>query len=320
MRIGPIDIPGIDGTALWLAPMDDVSDKPFRQVCKRHGADVVVTEFIQSSLLVHGAKRPVKRLEFDNGERPLGIQLYGSALDHLAEAVRIATDAKPDFVDINCGCWVKKIAGRGDGAGLLRDLGRFEQVVHTAIAATHLPITVKTRLGWDAGSIVIEEVARMVEQCGAQALTVHCRTRDQGYSGHADWTQLERIKAATTLPVIGNGDVTTPEHARRMLDTGCDGVMIGRGAIANPWIFAQTKHYLATGEHLPPPTPAERIDECLRHLRMSCEDKGEDRGIREFRKYYAGYLHGLPGLEDLRAQLVRITALEALEERLQRVL
>lgn len=316
MRIGPIDIPGVNGTALWLAPMDDVSDKPFRQVCKRHGADVVVTEFIQSSLLVHGAKRPVKRLEFEDCERPLGIQLYGSDLEHLAEAVRIATEANPDFIDLNCGCWVKKIAGRGDGAGLLRDLNRFRQVVSTAIAATHLPVTVKTRLGWDADSIVIEDVARMVEQCGAQALTVHCRTRSQGYSGVADWAWIERIKAATALPVIGNGDVNTPEDAQRMLGTGCDGIMIGRGAIANPWIFAQTKHFLATGQPSPPPTREQRIAECLSHLRLSCSDKGENRGVREFRKYYAGYLDGIPDLCNLRAHLVRLSTLQEVEDRL----
>ncbi len=318
MRIGTIEIGGVGGKPLALAPMDDVTDMPFRLLCKAHGADLLYTEFIQSELLIHGGKRPTKRLEFDEAERPIGIQLYGSAQNALQQAVGIVEAVRPDFIDINCGCWAKKIAGRGDGAGLLRDLRRFESVVRTVIDAAHAPVTVKTRLGWDDSSIVILDAARLVEQCGAQALTVHCRTREQGYSGRADWLWLERIKQVIGIPLIGNGDLETPEDVKRMFETGCDGAMIGRGAICNPWIFEQAKYYLETGEHLPPPSPQERIGECLRFLEANCRYKGEAWGVLEFRKYYSGLLRGLPGLDALRAELMRLDELEMVQERLMR--
>lgn len=316
MRIGPIDIPGIDGKALALAPMDDVTDMPFRRLCKRHGADLLYTEFIQSELLVHGGRRPIKRLEFAEEERPIGIQLYGSAEEYLREAVAIVEEVQPDFIDLNCGCWAKKIAMRGEGAGLLRDLDRFDRVVRTVVDATQLPVTVKTRLGWDASDIIILDAARMVEQCGAKALAVHCRTRNQGYQGNADWSWLSRIKEVISIPLLGNGDVSTPEDAKRMLETGCDGVMIGRGAICNPWIFEQTKHYLATGMLPPEPAPEARAALCLEHLAESCQYKGEARGLREFRKHYSGYLGTLPEFEEVRRELVTAADRALIEERI----
>jgi nifR3 family TIM-barrel protein len=259
----------------------------------------------------------VKRLEFAPEERPIGIQLYGSAEDMLAEAVGIVEAVEPDFIDINCGCWAKKIAMRGDGAGLLRDLGRFESVVSSVVETSRLPVTVKTRLGWDEDSIVILDAARMVEQSGAKALTVHCRTRNQGYSGEADWRWLERIKKVISIPLVGNGDLTKPEDFARMFETGCDAAMVGRGAITNPWIFKHAKHYLATREHAPPPSPEERVRLCLKHLQDSCAYRGEHRAVKEFRKYYAGYLGGLPGFPELRKELMTMTGLERITNRVQ---
>ncbi len=296
--------------------MDAVSDSPFRQICQSLGADLLYTEFVQSTPLIHGARKTVRKLTFHESERPLGIQIYGGDETVMREATAIAEAAAPDFIDINCGCWVKRIAERGDGAGLLRDLGRFERVVRTVVENTTLPVTVKTRLGWDAEHIVILDVARMLEQTGAQALTVHCRTRSQGYDGEADWTWLERIKGVTALPLIGNGDVCTAEDARRMFATGCDGVMIGRVAIQNPWIFREARHLVDHGVSAPPPTLEEQIAVCLRHLRGLCAYSGEERGVRKFRKWYTGYLAGLPDLEAVQRELVTIDSLAAVERRL----
>ena len=318
MRIGQVEIGGVAGRPLALAPMDDISDMPFRLLCKRHGADLVFTEFVQTSLLVSGGERPRKRLEISEKERPIGIQIYGSDEEGIRAALPLVEEAEPDFIDINCGCWVKKIAMRGDGAGLLRDLVRFESVVRTVVEGTGLPVTVKTRLGWDEGSIVILDVARMVEQCGVCALTVHCRTRKQGYSGEADWRWLERIRGACRIPLIGNGDVTTAEGCKRMLELGCDGVMIGRGAICSPWVFAHFKHYLETGVLLLRPGPGERLACCREHLTSSCAYKGERRGVREFRKLYRGYLGDLPGFGELRADLMELGDLAPLLARLDR--
>ena len=306
MRIGAVDVGPPKGPILALAPMDDVTDLPFRRICKAQGADLVFTEFVQSDQLVHGAKRAEKRLDIAEDERPVGIQLYGSAESRMQQAALRAAEAGPDLIDINCGCWVKKIAGRGDGAGLLRDLAKFESVVRAVVEVSPVPVTIKTRLGWDDDNVVILEVARMVEQCGAAALTVHCRTRKQGYAGEADWSWLARIREATSLPLIGNGDVRTAEDARRMLESGCDGVMIGRGAIHNPWIFAQTRHLLDTGASLPPPDATTRIAMCIALLRETAAYRGEARAVREFRKHYRGYLGDLPGFDALRPELMTI--------------
>lgn len=314
MRIGDI----ILDTPLALAPMEDVSDIPFRQICKERGADLVYTEFTNCEAIVRKVKRSLAKIEITETERPVGIQLYGSNGESLTGAAEIATSFQPDFIDINCGCWVKKVAMRGDGAGLLRDLGRFERVVQSVMRGTHLPVTVKTRLGWDDDEIVIEDVARMLTANGVQALTVHCRTRKQGYAGAADWTWLPKIKAAAPeLPLLANGDIVEPEHVAEVLRLGCDGAMIGRGAIENPWIFAQVKHYLATGERMAEVHVDERIELCIRHLRDNVAYRGERRGVTSFRRYYTNYLKGLRDATRVRVELMGYTEFAPIEARLR---
>ncbi|MDA0334123.1 MAG: tRNA-dihydrouridine synthase family protein, partial [bacterium] len=250
---------------LLLAPMEDVSEHPFRLVCRQLGADMVYTEFVNAEGLLredpNGPRRTSHKLDFTDAERPLGIQIYGASELSMEEAARIATAREPDLIDINCGCWVSNVALRGAGAGLLRDLPQMRQVVRRVRSATHLPVTVKTRLGWDAASIQIIEVAKMLEDEGVQALAVHCRTRAQGHKGDVDYSWIPRIKAAVRIPVILNGDIVSPQTARKAFDdTGCDAVMIGRAAIRHPWLFREIRHHLETGELLPAPTPRERAE------------------------------------------------------------
>lgn len=316
MQIGDINI----DKALCLAPMEDVSDVPFRLLCKEQGADLVYTEFTNCEALIRNVKGAFKKIELDARERPVAIQIYGSAEDSMEEASRIVTDHGADFIDINCGCWVKKIAGRGDGAGLLRDLDKFRSVVESVQRGTKLPVTVKTRLGWDHDNIVILEVAKFLYDMGIPALTVHCRTRKMGYTGEADWSWLPRIKEASPIQLIANGDIETPEHAKQCFDLGCDGVMIGRGAIHSPWIFGHMRHYLNTGELLPEPTLAERIDMCIRHLADSAEYRGERRGCMTFRRHYAGYLKGVRNIAHLRRDLMEFEEVAPIRERLNRFL
>ena len=312
MKIGSLEI----DQPLALAPMEDVSEMPFRLICKRLGADLLYTEFTSSEGLIREIPRTLKKIEFLHEERPIGIQLFGGVETSMEGAVKVAERFRPDFIDINCGCWVKNHVARGEGAALLKDLPHFEKIVKSVVKSTHLPVTVKTRLGWDQESIVILDAAKMVEQSGAQALTVHCRTRAQAHRGFADWSWLEKIKKVISIPLIGNGDVLTPQDVKQMFETGCDGVMIGRGAIGNPWIFRQAKHYLKTGEHLPLPSIQERIEVTLEHLRLSVQYKGPRVGILEFRKHYAGYLRGVPNTAPLRSYLMRMMELEEIEKRL----
>ena len=313
MKIGTIEIE----KPLCLAPMEDVSDIPFRLTCKSLGADLLYTEFTSSEALIRDIKKALKKIEFTESERPLAIQIFGGRETAMEQAAKVVEFAKPDFIDINCGCWVKNHAMRGEGAGLLRDLPRFEAIVKSIVKSTTLPVTVKTRLRWDAKSIVILDVAKMVEAAGAKALTVHCRTRDQRHSGEADWSWLERIKRAIAIPLIGNGDIETPQDAKRMFETGCDGVMMGRGAIANPWIFQQTKHFLATGEIPPEPSLSVRIEKCIEHLTLNVKNKGPVYGVTDFRKFYAGYLRGLPLAAKLRAELMHFTEFNQIASRLR---
>lgn len=293
---------------LLLAPMEDVTDLPFRLICKRLGADVVYTEFVNSDGLVRGSKKTARKMEFLEEERPVGIQIYGGELSAMEGAARLAETYRPDLIDINCGCWVRDVALRGAGAGLLRDLPRMERLVTAVVKAVRTPVTVKTRLGWDAASIRIVDVARMCEQAGVAALTVHCRTRDQGHKGAVDYSWIPLIKQAVTIPVIVNGDIVSPQNVREVFDdTGCDAVMIGRGAVMNPWIFRQAKHYLAGGELLPEPGLEDRIALLKEHLRLSVEYKGERAGVIELRKHYAGFLRGMPHVAKIRNELMQFT-------------
>ncbi|MCA9407008.1 MAG: tRNA dihydrouridine synthase DusB [Candidatus Omnitrophica bacterium] len=314
MKIGHIDI----NNPISLAPMEDVTNLPFRLICKRLGADIVYTEFTSSEALIRDIPRALHKIEVAEEERPVAIQIFGGVERSMEGAAQKAEEFNPDFIDINCGCWVKNHVARGEGAALLKDLPQFEKIVKSTVKATKLPVTVKTRLGWDQENIVILDVARMVEAVGAKALTVHCRVRTQGHQGQADWDWLTKIKKVVSIPVFGNGDVTTPEDVKRMLDTGCDGVMIGRGAISNPWIFKQAKHYLKTGTLLPDPTLEEKIDLCIEHLKLSVKYRGLRYGVVPFRKHYAGYLKGLPNIAQLRSDLMQMVELDQIIDRLHR--
>lgn len=316
MNIGPLQF----DQPIALAPMEDVTDTAFRLICKRLGADIVYTEFTSSEALIRDIPKALEKIQVTDAERPIAIQIFGGVEESMEGATQKAEKFKPDFIDINCGCWVKNHVSRGEGAGLLRDLPHFEKIVTSTVKATKLPVTVKTRLGWDADNIVILDVAKMVEQAGAKALTVHCRTRSQAHKGEADWRWLERIKKVISIPLIGNGDIETPEDVKRMFETGCDGVMVGRGAIMNPWIFSQAKHYLKTGQHLEQPTLKEKIDLCIEHITLAAELKGERNGIIPFRKYYSGYLRGLPDISKLRADLMKLVDLNKIIERLNQFL
>ena len=315
MKLGSIEI----DHPIVLAPMEDVTDLPFRLVCKRLGADIVYTEFVNSEGLVRNSEKTKKKMFFAEEERPFGIQIYGGEESSMEGAARIADELNPDIIDINCGCWVKDVAMRGAGAGLLKDLPKMERIVASVVKATNKPVTVKTRLGWDESSIRIVEVAKMLEGIGVRGLTVHCRTRAQAHKGVPDYSWIPRIKAAASIPVTVNGNIFEPRDVKSVFDeTGCDGVMIGRGAIDNPWIFKQSKEFLATG--IPPQQASidERVALCVEHLRLSIKYKGEHTGVLEMRKHYSGYLRGLPGVAKLRAELMTYTTGDPVIERLAR--
>ncbi len=302
MNIGKIHI----DKPLLLAPMEDVTDMPFRLVCKKLGADIMYTEFVNSDGLVRNNKKTFDKMRFLEEERTFGIQIYGGDENSMEGAARMADSLQPDLIDINCGCWVKQVAGRGAGAGLLKDLPRMERIVSNVVRSTSLPVTVKTRLGWDEQSIKIVEVAKMLEGIGVQGLTIHCRTRSQGHSGIPDYSWIPKVKYAVSIPVFINGSLTEPRQIKEVFEeTGCDGVMIGRGAIDNPWIFSDTKHYFATGEVNPARTLGERIDKCIELLTLSVERKGEKRAVIEMRKFYIGYLKGEANAAKLRNHLMQ---------------
>lgn len=294
---------------LLLAPMEDVTDPSFRYMCKRFGADVVYTEFISSDGLMHEAAKSLRKLRIDAAERPVGIQIYGNRIEPMVEAARMAEAADPDLIDINFGCPVKKIAGRGAGSGMMRDVPLMVEMTRRIVQAVRKPVTVKTRLGWDDESKNIEEIALRLQDVGIAALTIHGRTRAQLYRGEADWTLIGKVKSnpAIRIPIIGNGDIDSGEKAKLMFDRyGVDAVMIGRATYGRPWIFREVKHYLQTGETLPQPSVAERVEIAKEHLAKSIEIKGERVGILEMRRHLSNYFKGLPNFKDTRLKLVTL--------------
>jgi len=304
VRIGTIELGDFP---LLLAPMEDVSDPPFRAVCKENGGDLMYTEFISSEGLIRDAAKSRQKLDIFEYERPIGIQLFGSDIAHMIQSAEIATAAKPDLIDINYGCPVKNVACRGAGAALLQDIPKMVKMTEAVVKATHLPVTVKTRLGWDESTKNILEIAERLQDIGIQALTVHGRTRVQMYKGSADWTLIGRLKEnqRLTIPIFGNGDIDSPQKALEYKNRyGVDGVMIGRAAIGYPWIFNEIKHYLIHGERPAPPDVAERVKATRKHLEFSIRWKGERTGILEMRRHYTNYFKGLPDFKPYRMRLV----------------
>jgi tRNA-dihydrouridine synthase B len=304
VKIGNIELPDFP---LLLAPMEDVSDPPFRAVCKQNGADLMYTEFISSEGLIRDAAKSVQKLDIFEYERPIGIQLFGSDVETMGRCADIASRAKPDLIDINYGCPVKQVACRGAGAALLQDIPKMARMTDAVVRATSLPVTVKTRLGWDDSTKNILDVAERLQDVGIQALTIHGRTRAQLYKGEADWTLIGRVKEnpRITIPIFGNGDIDSPEKAVVYKNRyGVDGVMIGRASIGYPWIFDDIKHFIATGQHRPAPTVQDRVMACEQHLDFSIRWKGERLGIFEMRRHYTNYFKGLPDFKPFRMRLV----------------
>lgn len=292
--------------SLLLAPMEDVSDPPFRALCKENGADVVYTEFISSEGLIRDAAKSIIKLDIYEKERPVGIQIFGANLDSMLKAVDIVEKTKPDIIDINFGCPVKKVVSKGAGAGILKDLDLMESLTKAIVKRTKLPVTVKTRLGWDDSTIKIVEVAERLQDVGCRAIAIHGRTRAQMYKGDADWTYIEKVKnnPRMEIPVFANGDINTPERALQIKNLGLDGAMIGRASIGNPWFFNEVKHFLKTKTHLKPARIGERVEMAKRHLEMAIAWKGEKLGVYETRRHYSNYFKGIPGIKPYRQKLV----------------
>ena len=304
VKIGDIELSDFP---LLLAPMEDVSDPPFRALCKELGADVVYTEFISSEGLIRDAAKSVQKLDIYEKERPVGIQIFGANLDSMIRSVEIVEASQPDIIDINFGCPVKKVVSKGAGAGILKDIPLMVKLTEAMAKHTHLPITVKTRLGWDDDSIKIVEVAERLQDAGAKAISIHGRTRAQMYKGEANWHSIAEVKnnQRMQIPVFGNGDVDSPEKAKLMRDAfGLDGAMIGRASIGNPWFFNQVKHYFETGTHAAPPSIEDRVAVARRHLEMAIDWKGEIQGVLETRRHYTNYFKGIPNFKPLRTRMV----------------
>jgi tRNA-dihydrouridine synthase B len=307
---------------LLLAPMEDVSDPPFRAVCKENGADLMYSEFISSEGLIRDAIKSRQKLDFSEEERPFGIQIFGGDEDAMMMSARICETVNPDLVDINFGCPVKKVVSKGAGAGVLKDIPLMVRLTDAVIKGTKLPVTIKTRLGWDDETKNIEEVAERMQDIGVKAIAIHGRTRCQLYKGEADWSLIAKVKnnPRIKIPVFGNGDIDSPQKALEYKNKyGIDGIMIGRAAIGYPWIFREIKHYLNTKEILPPPTLEERIDVCRKHLYKSVEWKGPIVGINEMRRHYTNYLKGLPGIKEFRYKLVTVKTVEEIDEVLEEI-
>lgn len=320
IKIGQIQLPQFP---LLLAPMEDVSDPPFRAVCKTNGADLMYTEFISSEGLIRDAIKSRQKLDIFDYERPVGIQIFGGDEEAMAMSAKIVETVNPDLVDINFGCPVKKVVTKGAGAAVLKDIDLMVRLTKAVINSTSLPVTVKTRLGWDTDSINIMEVAERLQDIGIKALAIHGRTRNQLYKGEADWTWIAKVKEnpRITIPIFGNGDIDSPEKAVEYRNRyGVDGIMIGRAAIGYPWIFNEVKHFMQTGEHLPPPTIEQRVEVIRRHLELSVKWKGPVTGITEMRRHYTNYLKGLPNIKEYRLKLVTLKTVEEIDEVLNEVI
>lgn len=314
IKIGDIELGDFP---LLLAPMEDVSDPPFRALCKKHGADLMFTEFISSEGLIRDAAKSLKKLDIFEYERPIGIQIYGNDIESMRIATDVTTQANPDIIDINYGCPVKKVACKGSGAGILQDVPKMVRLTAEIVKSTHLPVTVKTRLGWDDKTKYIVEVAERLQDVGIKAISIHGRTRSQMYKGEADWSLIAEVKnnPRMHIPVFGNGDIKTPEKAKLYKETyGVDGIMIGRASIGYPWIFNEIKHYLKTGEHLAVPTMQERLNAVKQHIDFAVRWKGEMVGLLEMRSHYGNYFKGTANFKDYRSQLVRKDTLEEINE------
>ena len=318
-KIGNIDLGAFP---LLLAPMEDVSDPPFRRLCKMHGADMLYSEFISSEGLIRDAIKSKQKLDIFDYERPVGIQIFGGDEEAMALSAKIVATVKPDLVDINFGCPVKKVVSKGAGAGVLKDIDLMVRLTKAVVNSTSLPVTVKTRLGWDEQSINIEEVAERLQDVGISALTIHARTRSQMYKGHSDWSYIAKVKnnPRIHIPIFGNGDIDSPEKALEYRNTyGVDGIMIGRAAIGYPWIFNEIKHYFATGTLLPTPTIADRVEAARNHLLWSVDWKGERQGVLEMRRHYANYFKGIPNFKEHRQRLVTLESSEEILKALENV-
>lgn len=313
IKIGNIELPEFP---LLLAPMEDVSDPPFRRLCKMHGADLMYSEFISSEGLIRDAIKSRKKLDIFDYERPVGIQIFGGDEEAMAMSARIVETVNPDLVDINFGCPVKKVVCKGAGAGVLKDIDLMVRLTKAVVSSTHLPVTVKTRLGWDSTTINIDEVAERLQETGIKALTIHARTRAQMYKGEAGWEHISRIKQNPNIeiPIFGNGDIDSPEKALAYKEKyACDGIMIGRAAIGYPWIFNEIKHFFKTGEHLPAPTIADRLLAVRQHAEWSTEWKGERLGLVEMRQHYSNYFRGIPHFKEFRKKFLEVFTMEEMD-------
>lgn len=316
MRIADIDF---GERPLFLAPMEDVTDASFRYICKKFGAAMVYTEFVSSDALVRDVPKSIQKLTIYDYERPIGIQIYGHLPDAMVDSAVKVEAFNPDVIDINFGCPVKKIAGRGAGSGMMREPDKMVEITRRVVEAVHTPVTVKTRLGWDNDSKIIVELAERLQDAGISALTIHGRTRAQMYKGEADWTLIGAVKnnPRMHIPIIGNGDIRTPQEARAAFDRyGVDAIMVGRASFGHPWVFREMRHYLDTGEELPPMSVAERVALAKDHLAKSVEIKGERRGVYEMRRHLSCYFKGLENFKETRMKLVTLTDIDALNETL----
>jgi nifR3 family TIM-barrel protein len=307
---------------LLLAPMEDVSDPPFRTLCKEHGADLMYTEFISSEGLIRDAVKSVQKLDIYETERPIGIQIFGYDIESMKQATEITEKTNPDIIDINYGCPVKKVACKGAGAGILQDIPKMVKMTEEIVKSTKLPVTVKTRLGWDEQTKFIVDVAERLQDVGIEAISIHGRTRKQMYKGEADWSLIGDVKnnPRMKIPVFGNGDIDTPEKAVEYKERyGVDGIMIGRASIGNPWIFNEIKHFANTGEHRAKPTISDKVDACMRHLEMSVKWKGETLGVAEMKRHYTNYFKGIAHFKEIRMKLVTSFDLNEIQETLKMI-